>query len=73
MRAWLLKELPEAVEADLSAAQIESAEAIFLCNAVRGILPVRQLGQREWLAHPGVIDLGRRLAAAEPAFAKQES
>lgn len=73
LRAWLLENIEGAVEAGLTVAQIESAEAIFLCNAVRGILPVRQLGERVWPAHPAIAALSQALASAQPAFASQET
>lgn len=67
-RAWVLAHAPEAAEAELDRAQVESAEALFLCNAVRGILPVGRLGERRWAAHPALDDLRRQLARSEPAF-----
>lgn len=70
-RAWLLPEL-QAEEARLSRRQIESAEAIFLCNAVRGILPVARLGERAWAPHPQVTALRDRLTAAVPMFATND-
>ncbi len=73
MRAWLMDNVEGAAEAELSPADIESAEALFICNAVRGILPVRQLGEREWPAHPQVAAQAGQLARAHPAFAAQES
>lgn len=66
-RAWVLAHAPGAREADLSPAGVESAEAVFLCNAVRGILPVGRLGERRWPPHAGLEALreamGRELAA----------
>lgn len=70
-RAWVLSEL-QAREARLSVQQIESAQAVFLCNAVRGILPVVRLGERAWAPHPQVSALRDRLAAAVPMFAINE-
>jgi 4-amino-4-deoxychorismate lyase len=67
-RDWVLANVPEAGEAELSPADVESAEALFLCNAVRGILPVGSLGERRWAAHPALDQLRRRLARSEPAF-----
>ncbi|KRA73054.1 hypothetical protein ASD78_15785 [Lysobacter sp. Root667] len=59
----------EAVEtATLSQDALESADAVFLCNAVRGILPVARLGARVWPSHPAVAALQRRLARTHPAF-----
>ncbi|MFA6985030.1 MAG: aminodeoxychorismate lyase [Arenimonas sp.] len=71
-RAWILANVPGAVEADLNQAEISRADALFLCNSVRGILPVRRLGLREWPEHPAIVKLCRQLAASQPAFAIQE-
>ena len=68
-RAWLLSEL-RAEEVRLTRPEVESAEAVFLCNAVRGILPVARLGDRAWAPHPQVSALRARLAAAAPMFAE---
>lgn len=67
-REWLLAEL-RAEEVRLTRPQVESAEAVFLSNAVRGILPVARLGDRAWAPHPQVSALRARLAAAAPMFA----
>jgi 4-amino-4-deoxychorismate lyase len=67
-RAWVLANEPLAAEAELTRAQLEAAESVFLCNAVRGILPVGQLGDRRWPPHPALAELQRRLGQAEPAF-----
>jgi 4-amino-4-deoxychorismate lyase len=48
---------------------VETAEAVFLCNAVRGILPVARLGDHAWSLHPQVAAIRERLAAEHPAFA----
>ena len=69
LRGWLLDE--DSIEvAAVSMDDAESAEALALCNAVRGILPVRMLGVREWLPHPAVSDLRKRLAMAYPMFSE---
>lgn len=70
-RAWVLADL-QADESRLSRQQVESADAIFLCNAVRGILPVARLGERAWAPHPQISALRGRLAAAVPMFATHE-
>lgn len=67
-RAWLLREAA-AAERPLAPGDVETAEAVVLCNAVRGILPVARLGARAWPPHPAVAALSRRLGAAHPAFA----
>lgn len=67
-RAWWLREAG-AVEAPLAPADVEGADAVVLCNAVRGILPVARLDGREWPRHPAVAAVARRLAAAHPGLA----
>ena len=67
-RSWCLQET-RADEVRLTVEAVESADAVFLCNAVRGILPVARLAAREWVSWPGVADLQARLARAHPAFA----
>ena len=67
-RAWVLAETG-ATEARLTPDDVQSADAVLLCNAVRGILPVARLDARTWLPHPAVADLRRRLARAHPGFA----
>lgn len=67
-RRWALSAL-DAQVATLSIAQVESADVVFLCNAVHGILPVTRLGARSWLPHPALVDVARRLGDAHPAFA----
>ncbi|MBP6749002.1 MAG: aminodeoxychorismate lyase [Xanthomonadaceae bacterium] len=68
-RAWAMEAL-DAREVDLSVEAVESADALVLCNAVRGILPVARLGDARWPSrHPAANEAIRRLAAAHPAFA----
>lgn len=70
LRGWLLDHVKQAGEAELSAASVEQAEAVFLCNSLRGILPVRRLGRRQYLPHPALARLQERLARTFPVFAK---
>jgi 4-amino-4-deoxychorismate lyase len=70
-RAWAITAL-DAVEGRLGVTDAETADAVFLCNAVRGILPVARLGARKWSSHPQVVALQRRLAVEHPAFEIQE-
>lgn len=69
-RQWLLGRF--AIEqARLSVADVETADAVVLTSAVRGILPVARLGTRRWPPHhPDVREWQRCLAEAHPAFAK---
>ena len=69
-REWAVGAL-QAREARLAVTEVEAADAVFLCNAARGILPVTRLGARLWRPHPQVAQLRRRLAAEHPAFATE--
>lgn len=66
-RSWVLANA-SAREATLTRSMVEEADAVFLCNAVRGILPVARLGDRHWNPHKAVDALRRRLGRHEPAF-----
>ena len=70
-RAWV-REATGADESRLAPSALASADAVLLCNAVRGILPVARLDARTWAPHPAVADLRERLGRAHPAFARQE-
>jgi 4-amino-4-deoxychorismate lyase len=50
-------------------AQVEQAEALLVCNAVRGILPIARLGARTWPTHPAIAAARQLLADAHPGFA----
>jgi len=67
-RGWILDRFAESAECVLTRDEVESADAIVLCNAVRGILPVAALGSRRWSLHAQALALRQRLAEAEPAF-----
>jgi len=69
-REWAIDAL-QAAQARLAVTDVEAADAVFLCNAARGILPVTRLGARVWAPHPQVAHLRRRLAAEHPAFATE--
>ena len=64
-----LLHLLNARETRLSMADVETADAVFLCNAVRGILAVARLGARAWTAHPASVAARRLLAQTHPGFA----
>jgi len=69
-RAQLLPALG-ASETRLACDDVAGAEALFLCNAVRGILAVAALGARSWSPHPAVHAAKRALASLHPAFATE--
>ena len=69
-RAHLLPVL-RAREARLSVADVEAADALFLCNAARGILAVARVGARAFDPHPAVDAARRALSRLHPAFAME--
>ena len=69
LRGWLLDQGVAEI-ADHSPEAVECADALALCNAVRGILPVAVLGARAWAPHPALADLQERLAMAYPMFSE---
>lgn len=69
-RGWAMEALG-AGEARITPDRLSGADAVFVCNAVRGILDVARLGEREWSPHPQVARLRERLASEHPAFAQE--
>lgn len=67
-RSWVVRALAVG-ERRLSPEEVETADAVILSNAVRGILPVAQVGTTALAPHQAVADARRRLALAHPAFA----
>ncbi|MEO5629585.1 MAG: aminodeoxychorismate lyase [Thermomonas sp.] len=66
-RGWLIEEgLLEVTT--LSPHDVQSADALALCNALRGILPVTSLDGEAWPPHAGVAALQAHLATAFPMF-----
>ena len=68
-RGWLL-ERGLVCEAQLPPAQVEAAQAVFLCNAVRGILPVARMDGRSLAHAPAIDSIVGELHRAMPAFAR---
>lgn len=66
-RDWIVRNTG-AEQTRLSVTDVETADALVLCNAVRGILGVARLGDRAWSPHPAVTALRQQLAATNPAF-----
>ncbi|HEY0310541.1 MAG TPA: aminodeoxychorismate lyase [Luteimonas sp.] len=62
-----------ASEQRLQRADVETADAVFLCNAVRGILPVARLGTRTWQSHPAIAQARDALGRSHPGFAPGQS
>ncbi len=67
LRGWLLEQgMLEVVELSMEA--LAAADALALCNAVRGILPVARLGARSWRTQPAVTALQTALAKDYPMY-----
>ncbi|MDI1253781.1 aminodeoxychorismate lyase [Thermomonas sp.] len=66
-RGWLIEQGLVAIGM-LTPHEVETADALALCNALRGILPVSSLGTHEYHQHPAVAALQTQLAAAFPMF-----
>ena len=70
LRGWLLDAgLVDIAESGRD--EVDSADALAQCNAVRGILPVASLGARTWVPHPALDELQDRLAMAYPMFSSK--
>ena len=63
------REAADAREQRLARADVERADALFLCNAVRGILEVARLGDRVWSPDPRIARLRGRADDPAPAVA----
>lgn len=74
-RGWLMETMAgvgmRVAEARLSPHDVETADAVFLSNAVRGILPVARLGGRTWAPHDAIETLRERLGRIFPALNRQ--
>jgi 4-amino-4-deoxychorismate lyase len=51
-RRLALASLPDAVETDIGRAMLDSASEVFLASSVRGMLPVRAIGDRQYATGP---------------------
>lgn len=67
-RSQLMQPL-QARQAHVDRAMVQAADAVFLCNAVRGILPVAVLDGQPLAPHPAIADARRALARLHPGFA----
>jgi len=67
-RARLLGMLGNARIEPLTREHVHSADAVVLCNAVRGIMGVERIGEHRFPAHPETAELERQFKALNPAF-----
>ena len=70
-RARLLDMLPEIRIGPVTRMQVEKAEAVFLCNAVRGIMAVHRVGSVSVPGHTALDALQQRFLGAHPFFAEK--
>ena len=67
-RAWLLANVPAVSVAAIQREEVERADAVFLCNAVRGIMPVRSVGDRCFPESSALQALQMQFVNANPHF-----
>lgn len=67
-RAWLLAHVADAQTGTLDAAALASAGAAFVCNAIRGIVPVAGIGEIRYGRDPALDALRAEFLAANPFF-----
>lgn len=68
-RGLLFEQWPELIEAPLHSRDLDRVEALFLANAVRGILAASRLGARNVdSGHSGIAKARALLAASHPGF-----
>ena len=70
-REKLLTMLEDVRVAPITRDQVENADAVFLCNAVRGIMEVRYPGSVPVIGHAALAALQQRFLAAHPFFADE--
>ena len=67
-REWILRTHSGVREERLDSTAVDAADELFLCNSVRGILPVGQLGARRLPVGALTLALMQRLAEEQPAL-----
>lgn len=67
-RAWFLDNVGDVLVGGLDRDKIQSADAVFLCNAVRGLMPVRGIGSRQLAPNRALDALHADFLAANPFF-----
>lgn len=67
-RAWLLDNVGSVMIGNLESEKIQSADAVFLSNSVRGIMPVAQIGGKRFECSEALDDMQAFFLAANPFF-----
>lgn len=70
-RQWLLGLCPDAVVGRVSRDDVAGAEAVFLCNSVRGMMEVDRIETIKLPASDAFRELQQRFIARHPAFATE--
>ena len=70
-RQWVLAHAPYASIDKISRVDVENADAVFLCNAVRGMMAVSRIGQTDFPEHAALTALKQKFLAQNPAFASE--
>jgi 4-amino-4-deoxychorismate lyase len=70
-RAWLLANVATASVAAMQREDVEQASAVFLCNAVRGIMPVRSVGDRCFPGSSALQAVQMQFLHANPQFSDE--
>lgn len=67
-RGWIIAHAPDVRVGTVTRRMAENADAAFLCNAVRGIMPVAGIGGRHFAQTKALDDLQAFFLAANPFF-----
>ncbi len=67
-RAWLLDNVDSVMIGSLDREKIQSSDAVFLSNSVRGIMPVAQIGGKRFERSKALDDMQAFFLAANPFF-----
>lgn len=70
-RQWLLGLCPDAVVGRISRDDVAGADAVFLCNSVRGMMEVNRIETIKLPASDAFRELQQRFIARHPAFATE--
>ena len=67
-RQWLLESLPDVLVGRISREQVMQADAVFLCNSVRGMMEVDRIETIKLPESGAFKELQKRFLACNPAF-----
>jgi 4-amino-4-deoxychorismate lyase len=67
-RQWFIDNCPGVVIEQLTRFEVENAQAIFLCNSVRGMMEVNRVSDIEIQSNDVCVDLKKQFLNSNPAF-----